>query len=146
MITTYRYAEPRCASELRIGVARQAPRGIRHKDYATKDYFDLWLRVLAPSSELVRQYRKGEITFRQFAARYRSEMRRPEPRQVIDVVAMLSRHLSISVGCYCERESSCHRSILKGLLTFAASALPHTFELERRPNASPVCFAEEEKC
>ena len=145
MITTYRYGEPRCGSVFRIGVARHAPRGIRHQEYATKNYFDLWLRVLAPSLELLSQYRKGGITFRQFAARYRSEMSRPESRQVIDIVAMLSRHLSISLGCYCERDNCCHRSILKGLLAFADAALPRTFDPERRSNASPVCFAEEEK-
>jgi uncharacterized protein YeaO (DUF488 family) len=143
MITAYRYGEPRCGGEFRIGVARHAPRGIRHQEYATKNYFDLWLRVLAPSLELLSQYRKGGITFRQFAARYRSEMSRPEPCQVINVVAMLSRHLPISIGCYCERDNCCHRSILKGLLAFADSALPRTFDPERRSNASPVCFAEE---
>jgi hypothetical protein len=68
----------------------------------------------------------------------RSEMSRPEPRQVIDVVTMLSRHLSISIGCFCERDDCCHSSILKRLLAFADSALPRTFDPERRSNASPV--------
>ena len=126
------------AASFAIGMARHVPRCIRHQGYATKNYFDLWLRMLAPSFELLSQYRKGGITFRQFAARHRSEMSRPEPRQVIDVVTMLSRHLSISIGCFCERDDCCHSSILKRLLAFADSALPRTFDPERRSNASPV--------
>ena len=115
------------AASFAIGMARHVPRCTRHQGYATKNYFDLWLRVLAPS-ELLSQYRKGGITFRQFAARHRSDMNRPEPRQVIDVVTMLSRHLSISIGCFCERDDCCHSSILKRLLAFADSALPRTFD------------------
>jgi uncharacterized protein YeaO (DUF488 family) len=126
------------AASFAIGMARHVPRCICHQGYATKNYFDLWLRMLAPSFELLSQYRKGGITFRQFAARHRSEMSRPEPRQVIDVVTMLSRHLSISIGCFCERDDCCHSSILKRLLAFADSALPRTFDPERRSNASPV--------
>ena len=131
-------ASHNAASSFAIGMARHVPRCIRHQGYATENYFDLWLRVLAPSFELLSQYRKAGITFRQFAARHRSEMSRPEPRQVIDVVRMLSRHLSISIGCFCERDDCCHRSILKRLPAFADSALPRTFDPERRSNASPV--------
>ena len=98
------------AASFAIGMARHVPRCIRHQGYATKNYFDLWLRMLAPSFELLSQYRKGGITFRQFAARHRSEMSRPEPRQVIDVVTMLSRHLSISIGLSCRARTTRGRS------------------------------------
>jgi uncharacterized protein YeaO (DUF488 family) len=144
MITTYRYGEPRTGSTLRLGAARQAPRGVRRQDYRMKNYFDLWLRVLGPSQALLKRYREGVITFREFATAYRSEMSQVEPRQVIDVVAVLSRSRPIAIGCYCEREDHCHRSILKQLIQSAAAALPPGLDCGRRANASPVCFAEEE--
>jgi uncharacterized protein YeaO (DUF488 family) len=145
MIGTYRYGEPRADSSLRIGVARQPPRGVRHQDYQKKNYFDLWLRVLSPSPELVSRYRKKLIIFSEFEAGYRAEMGRMEPRQVIGLVALLSRSRPISIGCFCEREDSCHRSILKRLIESADSEFPPGQSAERRPNASPVCYLEEEE-
>lgn len=144
MISTYRYGTPRKGSELRLGVARQAPRGVRRQDYAKKNYFDLWLRVLGPSPELFRQYRAGRLTFRQFASRYRSEMSRLEARQILAVVAALAQSRPISLGCYCEEEDRCHRSVLKKLLADACADLPAAPCEERRRNASPVCYAEYE--
>lgn len=132
-------------SSLRIGVARQPPRGVRHQDYRKKNYFDLWLRVLSPSPELVSRYRKKRITFSEFESAYRAEMGRVEPRQVIELVALLSRNRPVSIGCFCEREGYCHRSILKRLIESADSEFPPDRSPERRPNASPVCFLEEEE-
>jgi uncharacterized protein YeaO (DUF488 family) len=122
MIQTYRYGEPRGDDALRLGVARYAPRGISRGDYARKGYLDLWLPALAPTPELVKAYRSGKIDFRQFATRYRAEMKRPEPRQLIDLVAQLARERPVSLGCYCEDEARCHRSLLKALMLAANSA------------------------
>lgn len=144
MITTYRYGEPRTDSSLRIGIARQPPRGVRHEDYRRKGYFDLWLRVLSPSPELVRRYRKDLITFSEFEAAYRAEMNHPEPRQVIDLVALFARIRPVRIGCFCEREDRCHRSILKRLVEAADADLPSGPTGEKRGNSSPVCFSEEE--
>lgn len=144
MITTYRYGDPTDDRTLRLGVARQAPRGVRQQDYRRKNYFDLWLRALSPSQMLVRRYRDGNITFREFAIGYRSEMNRPEARQVIALVALISRQQPIGIGCYCEEEARCHRSILKKLVESASEDFSPTLGSERRQNASPVCFANEE--
>lgn len=144
MIGMYRYGEPRRDFSLRIGVARQLPRGIRSTDCRKKGCFDLWLRVLSPSLELDRRYRKGVITFWEFAAGYRAEMSRAEPRQVIALVALFARTQPIRIGCTCKREELCHRTILKILLEAADAAFPPGLTIERRPNASPVCYLEEE--
>lgn len=143
MVLTYRYGEPRRDNSLRIGVARYVPRGVPREDYRRKNYFDLWLPALAPSPELIKAYRGGEIDFRKFAARYRTEMKRPEPRQVIELVALLSRCRLISLGCHCEHEDCCHRSVLHALVADAESTLPA--DTESRPCASPPCFAGEDE-
>lgn len=138
MITTHRYGEPRSDNALRIGTTRYPPRGVRQQDYAAKDHFDLWLRALSPSATLLGAYRKGQLTFPQFEVRYRAEMKQTEPRQVMDMLALLSRHQPLSVGCSCQKEDQCHRSILKELLTAAAAALPWEFGWQRRPSESGV--------
>lgn len=142
MVLTYRYGEPRNDNAFRIGVARYAPRGVRHEDYRRKNYLDLWLPALAPSPGLIKSYRDGLIDFRKFAARYRTEMKRPESRQLIDLVALLSRSRLVSLGCYCEEENRCHRSVLRALVIAAESGLPA--ESESRACASPPCFAGED--
>jgi hypothetical protein len=123
------------AASFAIGMARHVPRCICHQGYAISTFGCVCL--LLRSSFSVNIEKEGSLSGN-FAARHRSEMSRPEPRQVIDVVTMLSRHLSISIGCFCERDDCCHSSILKRLLAFADSALPRTFDPERRSNASPV--------
>lgn len=142
MITTYRYGEAREGFSLRLGVTRQLPRGVRKEDYQKKGYFDLWMRILSPSPELLSRYRKKHITFREFAIGYRSEMECVEPRQIIDLLALLSRTQEISLGCYCQREDCCHRSILRQLVAAADLALPGHLAEARRPGSSPVCYVE----
>lgn len=131
MVATYRYGETRTDFALRIGVSRQTPR-------ARQAPFDLWLRALSPSAALESRFRKKLISFSGFASAYRREMRRTEPRQLIDLVAFLAREQPISLGCFCEREDLCHRSILQGLIE--AAALPRTPYIARRESSSPVCF------
>lgn len=143
MVTTYRYAEPREGPTLRIGVTRQPPRGIRRQDYRKKGFFDLWLRVLAPSSALLTRYRKSHITFREFKIGYLAEMSRVEPRQVIAVLALFSRSQPLSIGCYCKQEDLCHRSVLRQLIEDAGRALPEHLAEPPRPSFSSVCYAEE---
>jgi len=104
---------------LRIGTVRRPPRGVLKKDYAKLDYYDVWLPDLAPSADLMSQFRSGpstEVRWKQFARRYRSEMNAPEKSRMLDVLAALSHQTNFSVGCYCENEQHCHRSILKKLL------------------------------
>jgi uncharacterized protein YeaO (DUF488 family) len=88
------------------------------REFASRDFYDVWLPNLAPSGPLVREARKvrSESAWRRFARRYRAEMKRPEASRVLDTLAALSRVAPFSVGCYCEDERRCHRSILSELL------------------------------
>jgi uncharacterized protein YeaO (DUF488 family) len=115
-----RLGTPRDPGEgLRIGTVRRPPRGVRTEDYATRDYFDLWLPELAPSAPLVSWALSQPFTPQRwtvYARRYRREMLRPAARRLVALLAALSSQTDFSVGCYCEDETRCHRSLLKGLL------------------------------
>lgn len=103
---------------LRVGTVRRPPRGVRKRDYATRDFYDVWLPELAPSPTLVKQALKAndERAWRSFEKRYRAEMKRPEAARLLDLLAALSRQTDLAVGCYCEDERRCHRSVLRELL------------------------------
>lgn len=120
----YRYGEPGPRVGLFIGVAHYLPRGVRREDYAARGYFDLWLPLLSPSRELVAAYREDRLTFPQFARRYRTEMRRAEPRQAIRLLAAVAGVQPILLGCFCADAARCHRSVLRDLVTAAAVELP----------------------
>ena len=104
---------------LRLGTVRQLPRGVRKTEYARRDYFDLWLPELAPSPALFRYARAAPLSgprWRRFARTYRREMSQPGAQRLLALLARLSRECNLSVGCYCEDASRCHRSLLAGLL------------------------------
>ena len=104
---------------LRIGTVRRPPRGVRKEDYAARNYFDVWLPDLAPSTPLVSWALSEPFTPQRWAVferRYRREMRQPAAQRLIALLAKLSAQSNFSVGCYCEDESRCHRSLLKKLL------------------------------
>ena len=103
----------------RIGTVRRPPRGVRRPDYAKLNYYDVWLPELSPSQKVVSWALSQpwtDVRWEQFARKYRREMGRPEPQRLLDLIAALSRTANLSVGCYCEGESRCHRSLLKELL------------------------------
>ncbi len=104
---------------LRIGTVRRPPRGVRKEQYAARDFFDVWLPDLAPSQALVRWVMAAPLTPKRWAAfsrRYRQEMRQPAARRLLTLLAALSAEANFSVGCYCEDEARCHRSVLRQLL------------------------------
>ena len=104
---------------LRIGTVRRPPRGVRKEQYAARDFFDVWLPDLAPSQALVRWVMAAPLTPKRWAAfnrRYRQEMRQPAARRLLTLLAALSAEVHFSVGCYCEDEARCHRSVLRQLL------------------------------
>ena len=115
-----RLGTPRDPDEgLRIGTVRRPPRGVRKKDYAARDYFDVWLPELAPSAPLVSLALSKPFTPQRWAVyrrRYRREMLQPAAQRLIALLAALSSQTNFSVGCYCEDETRCHRSLLKKLL------------------------------
>ncbi|HWN20120.1 MAG TPA: DUF488 family protein [Gemmatimonadales bacterium] len=129
-IRVVRLGTPRQAGEgLRLGTVRRPPRGIRKQDLARRDYYDIWLPELAPSAPLVSWALSKPLSPRRwatFARRYRAEMRKPPVQRLIGLLAALSARQELSVGCYCEDESRCHRSVLRELLRNAGAAVAET--------------------
>jgi uncharacterized protein YeaO (DUF488 family) len=151
-LSTYRYGTKRKRGEgLRIGATRQVPRGIKSEDWQQKGYFDLWMPLLSPSAELLEKYLHQKLSYRIFARRYQTEMKSRESRQVIELLAAVSLSQPISLGCFCQDESRCHRRILHTLVLSEAkrraagrSKLHHVGrEEEQARYARPVCFAGE---
>lgn len=103
---------------LRIGTVRRPPRGVRKEDYASKDIYDVWFPNLSPSEALLREAFPvtDDKTWRTFKRQFLSEMKSPEAKRDLDLLAALSHYANFSIGCYCEDETRCHRSILKALL------------------------------
>lgn len=103
---------------LRIGTVRRRPRGVPKAQFAAQDWYDVWYPNLAPSEATMKLGRSAvtDKEWRAFARKYRAEMATPENRRSIELLAALSRQTNFSVGCYCEDESRCHRSLLRELL------------------------------
>jgi len=126
-VKVVRLGTPRSKGEgLRLGTVRRPPRGVKKADFAKRDYYDLWLPVLAPSQPLVTQAMQRAWTdarWARFKHGYEKEMRSPAPKQMLELLARLSHQTDFSVGCYCEHENRCHRSILRQLLREAGAKL-----------------------
>jgi len=118
-IAVVRLGSPRNANEgLRLGTVRRPPRGVPKTEFATRDFYDVWLPNLAPSQELLTlaQRSTDEKSWKTFERKFRAEMSKPEAARLLDLLAALSHQTNFSLGCYCENEERCHRSILKELL------------------------------
>jgi uncharacterized protein YeaO (DUF488 family) len=121
-----RLGSPRAPGEgLRIGTVRRPPRGVPKDQYAARDFYDTWYPNLAPSAELLTQGKvaHAEAAWQAFARKYRQEMAKPDAARTLELLAALSHTADFSVGCYCEDESRCHRSVLRELLRERGSAL-----------------------
>ena len=119
-IRIVRLGSPRTRGEgVRIGTVRRPPRGVPKREFASRDFYDVWLPDLAPSEALVKVAlaAEDERAWRTFTKRYRAEMNRPEARRILDLLAALSHSSDFSVGCYCQDERRCHRSTLRELLS-----------------------------
>ena len=125
-IRIVRLGTPRAADEgTRIGTVRRPPRGVPKADFARQNWYDVWYPNLAPSVEAMKQAlathtepdaAKARKDWAAFEKRYRKEMAEPDAARSLDVLAALSHGAQFSVGCYCEDEARCHRSILRALL------------------------------
>jgi uncharacterized protein YeaO (DUF488 family) len=118
-IRIVRLGTPRTTGEgLRIGTVRRPPRGVPKAEHASRDYYDVWLPELSPSEDLVKEalHAEDERAWNRFVKRYRAEMKRPEASRLLALLAALSHESNFAVGCYCEHEDRCHRSVLKDLL------------------------------
>ena len=114
-----RLGTPRAKSEgLRIGTVRRPPRGVPKSSFASEDWYDVWFPNLAPSLPTMKLGLAAQTPaqWTAFVRKYRSEMAQPDARRTIELLAALSHHADFSVGCYCEHEQHCHRSVLRELL------------------------------
>ena len=114
-----RLGTPRLGGEgTRIGTVRRPPRGVPKSQFSTENWYDVWFPNLAPSLETMKrgQDARSPAQWAQFTRKYRAEMSAPAARHDLALLAALSHAADFSVGCYCEDDSHCHRSILKQLL------------------------------
>lgn len=107
------------AEGTRIGTVRRPPRGVPKSEFSTQNWYDVWLPNLAPSAETMKlgQEATTPAQWAVFSRQYRAEMAKPDASHLLELLATLSQHSNFSVGCYCEDEAHCHRSILRALLT-----------------------------
>jgi uncharacterized protein YeaO (DUF488 family) len=110
---------PRAPGEgLRLGTVRRPPRGVPKAEFAKRDFYDVWLPNLSPSAEVVTQglAAASDKEWNAFVRKYKAEMKQPDASHLLDMLAALSHQSALAVGCYCENEARCHRSILRDLL------------------------------
>ena len=102
----------------RLGTVRRPPRGVPKAEFAKRDFYDVWYPNLAPSIATMQLGLAAETDaqWKRFVKAYKAEMAEPDAARTIEVLALLSRHANFAVGCYCEREARCHRSLLRELL------------------------------
>lgn len=125
-ISIIQLGSPRADDEgVRIGTVRRPPRGVPKSEFASRDYFDVWLPALAPSQELMSQGKAAQTPeqWNSFVRAYVKEMSTPDSGRLLDLLAALSHSTHFAVGCYCDSESRCHRSILRRLLQEKGAAV-----------------------
>ena len=118
-IRVVRLGTPRSRGEgTRIGTVRRPPRGVPKSQFALQNWYDVWFPNLAPSLETMKRGQQAATPaeWAAFARKYRAEMTTPENSHALELLAALSHHADFSVGCYCEDEARCHRSVLRALL------------------------------
>ena len=121
-----RLGSPRQPGEgLRIGTVRRPPRGVPKREFASGDWYDVWFPNLAPSLEVMKQAQAADTPaqWNAFVRKYKAEMAAPEAAHALELLAAMSRDSDFSVGCYCQDESRCHRSILRELLAARGARL-----------------------
>ena len=118
-IRIVRLGTPRADGEgLRIGTVRRPPRGVPKTEFAAQDWYDVWYPNLAPSAGTMKLGQEAETPaqWNAFMRKYKAEMAEAGASRSLDLLAALSHGSAFSVGCYCEDESRCHRSLLRSLL------------------------------
>lgn len=121
-IRIVRLGTPRAPGEgLRVGTVRRPPRGVPKTEFASQDWYDVWYPNLAPSTETMKQAQEAQkaqspTQWNAFVRKFKAEMAEPDASRSLDLLAALSHGTALAVGCYCEDESHCHRSVLRSLL------------------------------
>ena len=126
-ISVVRLGTPRAPREgIRLGTVRRPPRGVKKTDFAKRDYYDVWVPDVAPSAQLVSWALASPWTdekWKRYVREYRKEMREPHAARLIVLLAAMSSRVDFAVGCYCEDETRCHRSLLSEMLEDACATL-----------------------
>jgi uncharacterized protein YeaO (DUF488 family) len=126
-IRVTRLGSPREEEEgIRIGTVRRPPRGVPKADFARLDYYDVWLPQLSPSAQLVSWIKNSHgtaSTWKRFEQKFLRELSAPDTQRLLDLMVAFSKGTDFSIGCYCEDESKCHRSILKKVLKARGAVL-----------------------
>jgi uncharacterized protein YeaO (DUF488 family) len=121
-----RLGSPRFPKEgLRIGTVRRPPRGVPKADWARRDFFDVWLPILAPTEALLKEAQGANDarSWKSFARRFKSQMKTGDAARTLDLLASLSSTSDFSIGCYCADEAQCHRSVLRELLQLRGASI-----------------------
>ena len=119
VIRVVKLGSARAAGEgVRIGTVRRPPRGVPKAQFSSQNWYDVWFPILAPSVETLKLGQQAETPaqWAGFIKKYEIEMSAPEASHAIALLAALSRGSNFSVGCYCENEAHCHRTVLRVLL------------------------------
>lgn len=125
-IRIVRLGTPRAPGEgVRLGTVRRPPRGVPKSEFARRDFYDSWLPNLSPSAALMAegQAAADDKAWAAFKRKFLAEMKQPEACHLLDALAALSHQASFSLGCYCEDENRCHRSVLRELLVQRGAAV-----------------------
>ena len=126
-IRVVRLGTPRADDEgIRLGTVRRPPRGVKKSDFARLDWYDVWVPDLAPSAQLVSWALADPWTdqrWKRYTREYLREMKEPHVQRLLGLLAAISRDTNFSVGCYCENESRCHRSLLREMLISAGAVI-----------------------
>lgn len=125
-IRILKLGSPRADNEgTRIGTVRRPPRGVPKTEFASGHWYDVWYPQLAPSVDTMKlgQTAETDVQWQAFEKAYRKEMKTPETARTIELLAALSQHSNFSMGCYCDNEARCHRSILRHLLQDAGAQI-----------------------
>ena len=126
VLSIVRLGSPRARDEgTRLGTVRRPPRGVPKTQFASGDWYDVWFPTLAPSVPTMKLGLRAatEAEWARFARKYRAEMRAPAAAHAINLLAVMSHRTNLAVGCYCEHEARCHRSVLRDLLRKAGAML-----------------------
>lgn len=119
VVRVVKLGTPRAENEgVRIGTVRRPPRGVPKTAFSSRNWYDVWFPNLAPSLAVMKlaQQARTPAEWEIFKRKYRTEMATPESRHALELLAMLSHQTNFSVGCYCDEEAHCHRSVLRALL------------------------------
>ena len=99
------YSPPEESDGKRILVMTLWPRGV------SKDKVDVWMKELGTPRDLIKRYKSGQMSWKEYAAAYRRSLKGKE--ETLRSLASESKKGTITLLCTEKDPGSCHRSLLK---------------------------------